>query len=120
MSAVSANIDVSDSRLLKYSSSRFTLESFLIGRFSSTLLSEVLYRTRYFPLHSTLTLVPIDFEVNSCLTSVVCLSLHPKKKTNRKKRIERNYLQIFIRIRNLFFRVKKIAREHVAKTFSNF
>lgn len=87
MSAVSANIDVSDSRLLKYSSSRFTLESFLIGRFSSTLLSEVLYRTRYFPLHSTLTLVPIDFEVNSCLTLiVVCLSLHPKKKNESKEK----------------------------------
>lgn len=56
-------------------------ESFLIGRFSSTLLSEVLYRTRYFPLQPTLTLLPIDFEVNSCLTSVCLrLSLHGREK----------------------------------------
>lgn len=60
-------------------------ESFLIGRFSSTLLSEVLYRARYFPLQPTSTLVPIDFEVNSCLTSVFLSQKNESKEKNGTK-----------------------------------
>lgn len=84
-------------------------ESFLIGRFSSTLLSKVFYRTRYFPLRPTLTLVPIDFEVNSCLTSVFAYRCIPEKTNRKKEEDERNYLLAINFYSNLFFLVKEYA-----------